>query len=319
MRNIFINPQEGRLRSGWRLAIQTVLLIAIAGAILVCLSPLLFAVTLADPDLLARISAELGGPQDLLVGLPVELVAFTLSIYLARRFVDRRTFTSLGLWLNSRGAKDLGIGVLIAGLMIASMFAIELMGGWLTIDDFAFSHTSAGRILFQSLALLVGFVVVGWSEELLFRGYWLQNLSEGLTLGLGILISSVLFSLAHAGNPGFSLGALIGLFLAGVFFAYSLLRSGNLWLPIGLHIGWNFFEGPIFGFQVSGLEAFRLIENTVRGPDIIVGGAFGPEAGLVLVPALLLGTLLIYIYTRNRQVSQIPWPDPAAGARQSAD
>jgi len=152
-------------------------------------------------------------------------------------------------------------------------------------------------------------VFVGWQEELVARGYWLQNLEEGLTrsgtgssgrgLAWAVLISSLLFSLAHYGNPAFSWAALLGLLGSGYFLAYAYIRRRNLWLPIGLHIGWNFFEGTVFGFQVSGTESYRLILQSVRGPTLWTGGAFGPEAGLVLIPALLLGTLVIRWYTRN--------------------
>ncbi|HJS28020.1 MAG TPA: type II CAAX endopeptidase family protein [Anaerolineales bacterium] len=312
MATIFINPNEGRLRSGWRLAIQLCILIAVALAIL---TPFVILLTIASFALGGISTGGLPGqlPDEswtvwltLIFGVVIETIAITVSIFLARRFADRRSFASLGLWRNRRSVRDLVAGFLIAGLMIGLMFLIELLGGWLVVRDLAFSHTPVWMILLQMLAMFLGFVLVGWSEELLFRGYWLQNLSEGLGLGLGILISSVLFSLAHLGNPGFSAGALAGLFLAGLFFAYSLLRSGNLWLPIGLHIGWNFFEGPIFGFQVSGLEAFRLVEHSVQGPDLVVGGAFGPEAGLVLLPGLAIGVLLIHIYTRRRETAKIP-------------
>lgn len=319
MKNLFINPEENRLRSGWRLAVQTGLLIGLGVIILICLTPLLFAQTLLAPDLLEQIAELAGGPAELVLGLPIELVIITLSVYLARRFADRRSFASLGLWLNRVAWQDMLMGILLAGLMIGLMFLIQILGGWLTIDGYAFDHTSAGRMLFQTLALFIGFVVVGWVEELLFRGYWLQNLSEGLNIALGVVISSVIFALAHIGNPGFNLAALTGLFLAGVFFAYSLLRAGNLWLPIGLHIGWNFFEGPIFGFQVSGMEAFRLIEHHVEGPDILVGGAFGPEAGLVLLAALALGALLIYLYTRGRNTGVIPLLDPSPQAAETIE
>jgi hypothetical protein len=67
-----------------------------------------------------------------------------------------------------------------------------------------------------------------------------------------------------------------------------------------LHLGWNFFEGNAFGFPVSGQYFYQLIRQTTSGPDIITGGAFGPEGGLILLPALLLGTAGVFWYTRNR-------------------
>ena len=95
--------------------------------------------------------------------------------------------------------------------------------------------------------------------------------------------------------------ALLGLFLSGLFLAYAYIRTRQLWLPIGLHLGWNFFEGSIFGFPVSGQYFYQVIRQTVSGPDLITGGAFGPEGGLILIPALLLGAVGISWYTKDRQ------------------
>jgi len=150
------------------------------------------------------------------------------------------------------------------------------------------------------IAIIV-FLLTGWGEELLFRGYWLQNLAEGLNWFWAVIISSIVFALAHSFNPDVTWEAILGLVVAGVFFAFGYIRTSLLWLPIGIHFGWNFFEGTVFGFQVSGLNSFSLIQQTVSGPPMITGGAFGPEAGLIVLPALGLGAVLIYSYTRTRK------------------
>ena len=140
-------------------------------------------------------------------------------------------------------------------------------------------------------------VMVGWQEELLSRGYWLQNLEDGLGLPAALAISSILFALAHLANPHVSLMPILGLTAAGLFMAYGYLTTRQLWLPIGLHIGWNFFEGPVFGFPVSGTtDFFRLLDLSRHGPGFLTGGAFGPEAGLIQYPILLLGVWLIARY-----------------------
>jgi len=90
-------------------------------------------------------------------------------------------------------------------------------------------------------------------------------------------------------------------FLRGVYLAYGYLRTKQLWLSIGLHIiGWNFFEGVVFGFPGSGLDIYALTRIKVHGPEIWTGGAFGPEAGLIVLPSLILGAFLIYRYTKRR-------------------
>jgi membrane protease YdiL (CAAX protease family) len=108
------------------------------------------------------------------------------------------------------------------------------------------------------------------------------------------------FVVIHLGNPNATWVSAAGIFFAGIFLAYGYIRTGQLWLSMGLHLGWNFFEGVVFGFPVSGLSIYRLIRIDVQGPEIWTGGPFGPEAGLIVLPALLVGVILIYLYTRER-------------------
>ena len=132
------------------------------------------------------------------------------------------------------------------------------------------------------------------------RGYWLQNIADGTNLPIAIFLSSLMFAALHLSNPNVSALAIVGLIGAGLFLAAGYVFTRQLWLPIGLHIGWNFFEGNIFGFRVSGLDTFRLITLRVNGPELWTGGAFGPEAGLIVFPAMLLGIGLMYGYSRLR-------------------
>lgn len=287
-RQFFYSPDEPRLRAGWRLFFHFLILIFFS-----ILFSLPFAGLVFEPG--AR------GPVFFLVNGLITAVPVTVSVYLARRWLDRRLFLDLGLRWNRRAAADLLLGFGLTGLMFAVIFLLEWAPGFLQFEGFAWQAQPLAAILQGTFLMLLAYIFTGWGEELLFRGYWLQNISEGLNLSWGIVITSVLFSLAHLLNPNPSLAAVLGLILGGLFFAFAYVRTGQLWLPIGIHIGWNFFEGTIFGFQVSGTEPFSLVRQTVQGPEIITGGAFGPEAGLVLLPALLLGALLIHIYTRTRK------------------
>ena len=144
--------------------------------------------------------------------------------------------------------------------------------------------------------MFIVFTLVGWNEELLSRGYHLQTLASGLNLFWGVLISSAVFGVLHLGNPNATWISAAGIFFAGLFLATGYLTTRQLWLSIGLHIGWNFFEGVVFGFPVSGLDIYRLMHITVDGPELWTGGAFGPEAGLVVLPGLVLGVVLILVY-----------------------
>jgi len=288
---IFISPSETRLRAGWRLLGQFSMMLIL----------LFFLSLIAGVFLILR-----GKGVDIIspcLQIPV-LIAVTTSVFLSRRLLDHRSITSLGLKLNSLMVIDLLVGIFIAALMLGFTFLLESISGFVTINNYAWQNLPQ-NILWSSLAsMLILFIIIGWQEELLSRGYWLQNIAVGLNITWGVIISSFFFAAFHLNNPNVFasvdsvLRVMLGLFLGGVFFCYAYLRTRQLWLPIGLHIGWNFFEGPVFGFQVSGMEFFRLIEQTVNGPPAITGGAFGPEAGLIILPAFVLGFVSVYLYSR---------------------
>lgn len=288
--NIFISSDEPRLRAGWRLLLQTLIMIILAIALQYAIEFLF--------------TPGQNGNIDFFIGQILELIIFAASIYIARRFLDKRSFSSLGVQVNKQMLIDLLTGIAITFVMMGLIYLFEFTIGWLTFDSFAWQTEPASNVGMSVLIFFAVFVLVGWNEELLSRGYHLQTLASGTNMFWGILISSSFFGLAHLGNPNATWVSAAGIFFAGVFLAYGYVRTGQLWLSIGLHIGWNFFEGVVFGFPVSGLDIYRLIRHEVHGPIIWTGGAFGPEAGLIVLPALLMGAALIYLYTKNRTTQE---------------
>jgi membrane protease YdiL (CAAX protease family) len=234
------------------------------------------------------------------------VVAFTAATWFARRRIDRRSLRSLGFETDDHVLSDLLVGIAIPGLLMGGIYAFESSVGWLRFEGWAWQTMSAAAVARDFSIYLVVFILIGFEEELICRGYQLQNLAEGLSLPWAVLLSSALFAGLHLANPGASAAAFVGVLAAGIFLAFGWVRTRKLWLPIGLHIGWNFFEGVIFGFPVSGLNVFRLVSTHISGPELVTGGPFGPEAGLVILPAMALGAWLIYLYTTVR-----PVPSPA--------
>jgi hypothetical protein len=289
LKHLFVSSTDRRLRGAWRLLGQLILLFAIF---------ILLGIPLG---FWAAFFPGLSQDSLLVATSIVAAIAVTLSVYLARRFLDRRSFASLGLRWDSLAARDLLFGLGLAGLLMGLIYLAEWAAGWLRFESFAWQQLGWRTTLLGVVISGLVFILVGWYEELLSRGYWLQNLRDGLNLAWGVAISSALFALAHSANPNVTWVAIIGLFAAGLFLAYGYLRTGLLWLPIGMHIGWNFFEGTVFGFPVSGTLPFTLIKQTVEGPPLVTGGDFGPEAGLIVLLTMLLGAVLIYTYTRNRE------------------
>ena len=290
LEKIFLSPNERRLRAGWRLLIHTILLL-----VFVTLASF---VVIAPIFLLGLKSSTADDGIQMLLNELIMIIGVTGATFVARRLVDRRSIASLGLQLNVRMIYDLLAGIAITFVMMGLIFLAELALGWTTFTGFAWQSQTATAVAGGTLLWLVIFLMVGWVEELLSRGYHLQNLADGLNLFWGVLISSSIFGLMHLGNPGASWVSTLGILLAGLFLALPYVLTRQLWLSIGLHIGWNFFEGVVFGFPVSGLGTFRLLLHNVSGPELWTGGIFGPEAGLVIIPTLLIGAGLVYGYTR---------------------
>jgi len=280
---IFISPDEPRLRAGWRLLLQTILLF-ILGTV-VSFIGLLLKTSPSATTILNQI---------------LNLIAITGSVYIARRWLDKKSFESLGLKLSRQTWIDILAGIGITFVQMGLIYIVMLGLGWLTFTGFAWQFDPIGTVITGVLTFLIVFLFVGWNEELLSRGYHLQTIASGLNLFWGVVISSAVFGVLHLSNPNATWVSAAGIFFAGIFLAYGYIRTKQLWLPIGLHIGWNFFEGVGFGFPVSGLDIYALTRIEVTGPDLWTGGAFGPEAGLIVLPALIVGIVLIYLFTKNR-------------------
>ena len=279
---IFLSPDERRLRAGWRLLIQTILLF-VFGAVI---------------SIVAGFLGQLDG--SLLWAQILNFIIVTGSVYVARRWLDKRSFESLGLKLDRHTLLDILAGIGITFVQMGFIFVSMLGLGWLTFEGFAWEFDPVNVVISGVLTFFIAFIFVGWNEELLSRGYHLQTIASGLNLFWGVIISSAVFGLLHLGNPNATWVSVAGIFFAGIYLAYAYIRTKQLWLSIGLHIGWNFFEGVVFGFPVSGLDIYALTRIKVHGPELWTGGAFGPEAGLIVLPSLLLGALLIYLYAMNR-------------------
>jgi hypothetical protein len=284
---ILLSAEDRRLRTAWRIMLHWLLLQVLAAFLV-----LAYLMVFGPP------SEALDFTQPLFIY--IQLVAISLATWIARRFFDQRSFISLGLQIDRKALLDSLFGFGLSALMMGLIFLFEWGLGWLKLENQVVNRSFSVAVLPALLSALLGFIAVGFYEELMSRGYYLQNLIEGSNLPWGLFLSSAIFSLLHLPNPNSSILSIIGLLASGYFLAYAWLRTGQLWLAIGLHIGWNFFEGPIFGFPVSGLDRSVLIFHTVDGPQWITGGAFGPEAGLVSLLAMGLGAFLIWLYTRKR-------------------
>ncbi len=281
-RDVFLSSSDGRLRAGWRIALQ---LLLTAGLSVTAI--------LAARAFLGRLPRTLA---------PLFLAPMaTVSVYLCRRRLDRRTFRSLGLLAGRWALRDTLFGFLLSGFLVAGIFFLGSWAGWIRVLSTAWEDASVSAAIAPLLlGLVTSGLVVAWWEELVFRGYLLQNMVEGLGLRWAVAVSVLLYGLVHMVNPGASLrsGALIA--LIGVLRIYGWLTTRQLWLSMGMHAGWNFFQGPVFGFGVSGDKSLSVVRHEVTGPPWIMGGDFGPEAGLICFPIVLLALAAVFLWTRGR-------------------
>jgi membrane protease YdiL (CAAX protease family) len=305
MKNPLWNPEQRRLRTLWRLLVQGLLFFA--GILAVGAA----ARAVAMLWLLLR-----GG--EAIVALPlVQLLAVVgvvgaafLSVWLAGRLLDRRHFADFGFDLSRGWWLDLGFGLALGAVLMAGIFLAQRAVGWVIVTGTLQSPGPGEPFAVGIVVALAFFIGVGVYEELLFRGYQLHNLAEGLNLRavgargavvLAWLLSSAVFGLLHAMNPNATVLSTANIALAGLFLGLGYVLTGELAIPIGLHITWNFFQGNVFGFPVSGLRAgATLIAVAQAGPELWTGGAFGPEGGLVGVAAMLVGSGLIVAWVRRR-------------------
>lgn len=194
------------------------------------------------------------------------------------------------------------------------IFLVELGAGWIKITDYAFVGPEDKTFLPSIIVFFIVLVFAGTNEELNYRAYFLTNAAEGFNLKslgpkkvvlIAWLFSCVFFGVFHMGNANATLFSTLNIMLAGVALGLGFVFTGRMAIPIGIHITWNFFQGNVFGFPISGntvfMESASFIKIEQLGSDLITGGAFGPEGGALGTLTLLLGIALSLIWLNYRR------------------
>ena len=234
-------------------------------------------------------------PRDFLkdIGLPANITVSFFGLigmlgtnWLFRRYIDRKTFHSLGFDFSGY-KKDFVIGLLVGFLLISSGFVLLSILGNLSVESINFN-----------LPLLIGYILLfgvgSLNEEIMIRGYILSNLSESMNKYIALIVTSLLFGVMHLANANVTTLSFLNIVLAGIMLGIYYVHRRNLWLPISLHFSWNFFQGPIFGFEVSGVEVTGAITQNIQGPDLITGGTFGFEGSVIATLLMLIAIVLLH-------------------------
>jgi membrane protease YdiL (CAAX protease family) len=285
--NMLKNPQ-GEVRNGWK-----------AGGFVLVFAALVVLVNVTFKFLLHLHHV------DMLVNLILSTTMGLAAAWICLA-IEKKPLSAIGYQLNGRWAGDLGLGVLGgAGIMLVTALIAMAAGGFHWTRGAADVHALAwGALLF---------VLVGFNEETLFRGYLFQRLVDGLSEWPAQILMALFFALAHWNNPGMmgatKVWATVNIALAAILLGLCYLKTKSLALPIGVHIGWNFTQGNVLGFGVSGTtDAKGLLQPVFHGKaEWITGGAFGLEASLPCV--LVCGAAIVAL---------LVWKGRASGGRSTA-
>lgn len=288
----------GRLRSGWRLAIYILACIALW----VLLETFVRIVYLAGRTFIpshpyASFFAN--------VTYRFTLLAAGLGAgYFCVRLLENLPWRSLGLTFHQRWLRDLIVGTVIGFAALTFAVGIATAAGGLRFSFIGSGMLlAAGRSMLAAGALLF---VAALAEEAALRGYPLQTLTRAGLMWLGVILTSVLFALGHLWNPNVVPGVTFAnTVIAGFWLAAAYLKTRSLWFPLGVHWGWNWALGSVFGLPISGVRFFSnpILRGDDVGPAWLTGGNYGIEGGVACTITLLVFTLLVW---RTRLVAPTP-------------
>lgn len=242
-----------------------------------------------------------------LLSLLITLFSFafiSLLVFFRVKVIEKRSFSSIGFNKNN-WLKKYSLGFLIGLAMMSIIVLILLPFGYITIEKNPIQPVGVSAIA-SVLVILFGWIIQGATEEIVTRGWLLNVLSTKYNIGVGLLISSTLFGLMHLTNPNVNYIAVINIILVGLFYGLYVIKTNDLWAVCGMHSAWNFAQGNIFGFKVSGLDVSvgSLIDLNLVGSDFVTGGIFGPEAGITAT-FILLASIGILLFIDKKDIFQI--------------
>jgi hypothetical protein len=213
---------------------------------------------------------------------------------------EKRPFWTLGLERQNAWCNYLR-GLLVGLVMFALSVGLSALLGFIAVEEGS-AQPQGTAALGGVLLIFLGWTIQGPAEEALARGWLLPVIGARYRPWWGIIISSLVFAVYHSLNPNLNPIAVLNLFLFGVFTAFYVLYEGGLWGVFGLHTAWNWAQGNLFGFEVSGQPTaggtlFNLME---AGPDAITGGPFGPEGGLAVTVVLIISSVAVWLVSKQR-------------------
>ena len=230
-----------------------------------------------------------------------ELFSFVIILFLFIfwvKLIEKNALSSLG-FVKRNWLKYLVWGILLSLLQMGVIALVYQVGG---IGSFELNELSLEPILFI-LGLFPFWLLQGGTEEVATRGWLLTRIAARTNLPLAIVISSSLFGILHMGNAGVTFLSVLNIILDGVLAALLFIYTDSIWLVVAQHGTWNYVQGNLLGFQVSGTGADASIFSFTMGdgPDWLTGGAFGAEGSIITTLVLLVSLVIVYLLGERKE------------------
>ena len=223
-----------------------------------------------------------------------ELFSFVIILFLFMfwvKVIEKNALSSLG-FVKRNWLKYLAWGILLSLLQMGVIALVYQVSG---IGSFVLNELSLEPLLFI-LGLFPFWLLQGGTEEVATRGWLLTRIAAKTNLPLAIAISSSLFGILHMGNAGVTFLSILNVILDGVLAGLLFIYTDSIWLVVAQHGTWNYVQGNLLGFQVSGTGADASIFSFTMGdgPDWLTGGAFGAEGSIITTLVLLVSLVIVY-------------------------
>jgi len=293
---LFWNVQERRLRAGWRVLIFLVMTLVVAAV---------------DGRVRAGLAGRIPDLYEDLVRALVFALLITAALYLASRVLDHRRMSDYGFHFSRTWWTDLGFGLVLGALLLFGVLAVELAVGWVNVTG-SFAPAPGQPFVATILVGVVVVAAVAFGEEAAYRGYPIKNLAEGVArarwgIVIAVVIPAVFFGLAHATNENATWLSVFNIVIFGLLFGTGYVLTGELALPIGLHFGWNFVQGFVFGVVAARREyGSVLVLAGDSSATLWTGRPYGAEGGLMGTAAFIAGFLATFAWARSRHRAPLP-------------
>lgn len=298
MHRIFKN-KDGLVRSGWIILAAMIIFYGVGYLISFAYIAVLEYIFFHTGDI-NKVTRELSPLVNWMnaVALPLinqfvaDAVMIAVPVVLWKCFM-KNPVKKLGIQLSAAGRRNAAAGFVLGAVNCSIVFILVLA--------FGNGHVVSLSPNFSLLTFwwILAFIVVAFAEEIMNRGFFMAVLRRCRNLYIIMLLPSVIFGLIHLMNPGVTFFSVCNIVLVGILFSYMFIKSGNIWMCIGYHFSWNTFQGVLYGMPVSGLTIPGIFHTEYTSGNVLNGGSFGIEGGILTTLITLLSFILVWYYYRN--------------------